>query len=62
MAGALDCDCELTLMISAGAGNSSGKNLRTLACAFAQTGYVLVINMVYLVAAERANLFLLAHR
>jgi hypothetical protein len=56
MACSLNSDSKLTLMISAGSGDSSGKDLGTLAYALSESAYVFVIDMVDLISAELADL------
>ena len=58
----LDSDGELTLMLCAGAGDSSGEDLRTLGDILSQTGYVLVIDLVDVICAELADFLLSAYR
>lgn len=53
---ALDCCGEVTLMSCAGTGYTARKNLASLGHKAAQTGDVLVINVLYLINAEAANL------
>ena len=57
MACALDSNSELSLMLSAGAGNSSGKDLSSLADELSEFVAVLVINEIHLVRTENADLF-----
>ena len=52
----LNSDSKLTLMISAGSGDSSGKDLGALAYALSKSAYVFVIDMVDLISAELADL------
>ncbi len=47
---------QLTLMKSAGAGDSSGKDLGTLAYALLESGNVLIVDMIDLIGAELADL------
>ena len=56
MACALDSNSELSLMLSAGAGNSSGENFAALADALAKSAGVLVINEGNFVCTEDADL------
>ena len=56
MACSLDGDGQLTLVHSAGAADSSGKNLSALAGALFETGNVLVVNVLDLVGTETADL------
>ena len=56
----LNSDSKLTLMISAGSGDSSGKDLGALAYALGKSFDVLVINVLDLVCTELANLSALA--
>ena len=53
---------ELSLVKSAGAGNTSGEDLRSLGNELSELSYVLVIDSVNLVLAEDANLLSLVHR
>lgn len=55
-------DGKLTLVNSAGAGDSSGKNLGTLAYELLQSYSILVIDVIDLISAEETNLLLLSHR
>ena len=52
----LNSDGQLTLVKSAGAADSSGKDLCALAYALLESGNVLVIDVLDLVCAELANL------
>ena len=61
MAGTLDRDGQLTLMLCTSAGNSSGKNLRALADELAKSRNVLVIDLIDAICAELADLLLSAH-
>jgi hypothetical protein len=61
MAGTLDSDGQLTLMLCAGTGNSSGKNLCTLADELAKSCNILVIDLIDTICAELADLLLSAH-
>ena len=47
---------QLALMKSAGAGDSSGKDLGTLAYALLKSGNVLIVDMIDLIGAELADL------
>ena len=49
-------------MKSAGTGNTSGEDLRSLRDELSELSYVLVINCLNLVLAEDANLLSLVHR
>ena len=53
---AFDGGGELTLMISAGTGDTTGKDLRAVRSELPETGGVLVIDLFDFVDAERANL------
>ena len=59
VASALDSYCELSLVLCACAGDSSGKDLSALADELSQL-CILVINVCYLVCAKDTNLFSLA--
>ena len=52
----LDGSCEVTLMSRAGTGYTSGQNLASLGHITAKTRDILVIDVLYLVNAESANL------
>src|SRR5699024_6764684 len=54
--GALDVDEQRTLRERAGAGHAAGDDLRALADILAQTGNILVIDMIDTINAEAANL------
>ena len=56
MTRALDRCCEVTLMSCAGAGDTTGKNFSSFGHKAAQTGDILIINVLYLINAEAANL------
>jgi hypothetical protein len=58
---ALDSGVDITLMLCASAGNSSGKDLTALADELAKLCGVLVIDIVYLVSTEDADLLSLTH-
>ena len=58
----LNCNGKLSLVKSAGAGNTSGENLSSLGNKLSELSYVLVINAVYLVLTEDANLLSSVHR
>ena len=53
---AFDGGGELALMVSAGTGDTTGKDLRTVRSELPETGGVLVIDLFDFVDAERANL------
>lgn len=55
LAGALDSERKLTLMLCASACDSSGKKLGTFAYELAETSCILVINVIHLICAENAN-------
>ena len=57
---ALDSGLELSLVLSAGAGNTAGKDLSALADELSQLAGFLIIDVIDLVCAEYANLFSLA--
>jgi hypothetical protein len=48
-------------MLGAGSGNSSGKDLSALTDELSELCGILVVNEVYLVSTENANLFSSAH-
>ena len=56
MTSALDSGLKLSLVLSAGAGNTAGKDLAALADELAKAGSVLVINVADVLLAEDANL------
>lgn len=56
LASSLDSYGELSLVESAGAGNTSGKDLSSLGNELSELSYVLVINSVNLILTEDANL------
>ena len=56
MTGTLDGHGQLALMESAGAGDAAGDDLGPLAHILAQTGNILVINVLDMIHAEAANL------
>ena len=58
----LDSGGELSLVKSAGTGNTSGEDLCSLRDKLSELSYVLVINCLNLVLAEDANLLSLVHR
>ena len=62
LACSLDSYGELSLVKSAGAGNTSGENLRTLGDELSELCDILVIDAVNLVLAEDANLLSSVHR
>ena len=62
LASSLDSCCKLSLVKSASAGNTSGKNLSTLGNEFSEFGNILVINLIHLVLAEDANFLSSVHR
>lgn len=53
----LDSNCHLTLMLSTVARNTTRQNLATLGNVTTQLCYILIINLLYLIYAETANLF-----
>lgn len=53
----LNSGSKLSLMLSTSAGNTSGKNLGTFGKVSSQLKGILIINMLYFVSTERANLF-----
>jgi hypothetical protein len=55
-ASALDGRGELTLVLCAGAGHAAGQNLAALAGETAEPGHILVIDVLDLIHAKRANL------
>ena len=55
MAGALDSDSDLTLMLSASTGDAAGQDLRSVGNAFLQAIDILVIDVLDLICAENAN-------
>lgn len=57
----LDSDGQLALMLCAGAGNSSRKDLRALGDVLSQACYILVIDLVDVIGAELADLLTSAH-
>lgn len=58
MSCALDSDGKLSLMFRTGSGYPAGKNLGSFGKILSQSGYVLVIDILYILGAERANLLL----
>ncbi len=60
-ASTLNSGIELTLMLSAGAGNTSGKNLCTLGNELTELCNILIIDCFYLIGTEGANLLLSMH-
>ena len=56
MAGTLDRDGKLTLMLGAVAGHTAGQDLAALGHKAAETGQVLIIDMLDLIYAELADL------
>ena len=56
-AGTLDSGGELSLVLSAGTGDSSGKDLSTFGDALLESYSVLVIDVIDAVSAEHADLF-----
>ena len=58
----LDSGGELSLVKSAGTGNTSGEDLCSLRDELSELCYVLIINCLNLVLAEDANLLSLVHR
>ena len=61
LACSLNCSGKLSLVKSAGAGNTSGEDLCSLGNELSEFSYVLVINAVYLVLAEDTNLLSSVH-
>lgn len=57
MSCALDSGGQLTLMLSAGAGNTTGNNLSAVGKVSSQTWNVLVVDVMNLIYTESANLF-----
>ena len=55
LASSLDSYCELSLVKSAVAGNTSGEDLSSLGNELSEFCYILVIDLGYLVLAEDAN-------
>ena len=62
LASSLDSYGELSLVKSAGAGNTSGEDLSSLGNEFSELSYVLVIDIGCLVLTENANLLSSVHR
>ena len=62
LASSLDSSSELSLVKSASAGNTSGENLSALGNEFSELNNILVIDLVYFVLAEDANLLSSVHR
>ncbi len=62
LASSLDSNRKLSLVKCAGTRNTSRKYLSTLGDKLSKLSYVLVIDSVYLVLAENADLFSSAHR
>ena len=62
LACSLDSGGELSLVKSASAGNTSGKDLCTLGDKLSELSNILEINLVYLILAEDANLLSSVHR
>ena len=56
MAGTLDRDGQLTLMLRAGTGHAARQDLRTFAQEAAESGNVFIIDVVDLIGAEDTNL------
>jgi len=52
----LDCNSKLSLMKSAGAGNTSGEDFSSLGNELSELSRILVINIVHFVLAEDTNL------
>ena len=52
----LNCGGKLSLMLSAGAGNASGKNLGSFGKVSSQLKSILVIDMLNFICTEGANL------
>ena len=61
MAGSLDRGVELSLVLCASTGNSSGKDLAALANELAELCGILIIDEIYLVCTENANFLSSAH-
>ena len=61
MASSLDSGVELSLMLCAGSRDSSGKDLAALADELAELCGILIIDEIYLVCTENANLLSSAH-
>ena len=56
MACALDSNSELSLVLSAGAGNSSGKDLTSFGCnALSESYCILIVNVINVFCAEQAD-------
>jgi hypothetical protein len=62
MSGSLDRNSQLTLMICAGAGYTTGENLGSLSHALLQLCDILVVDLLNAVYAEHANLLARALR
>ena len=62
LASSLDSCGKLSLMKSASAGNTSGEDLSALGNEFSELCDILVIDLVYFVLAEDANLLSSVHR
>ena len=58
----LDCYGKLSLVKSAGAGYASGEDLSSLRDKLSELSYVLVVDSVYFILAEDANLLSSVHR
>ena len=56
----LDSYGELSLVKSAGAGNTSGEDLSSLGDELSELSYILVIDLAYFILAEDTNLLSLA--
>ena len=57
----LDCYGKLSLVKSAGSGYASGENLSSLRDKLSELSYVLVVDSVYFILAEDANLLSSVH-
>ena len=57
MAGALDGNRQLPLMAGAGASDTAGNNLCSLADVSSQAGYILVVDLLNAIHAEGTNFF-----
>ena len=62
LASSLNSYCELSLVKSACAGNTSGEDLSSLGNELSELSDILVINSVYLILTEDANLLSSVHR
>ena len=57
---ALNCNGDLTLVLCASSGYSSGEDLGALAYALSESCYILIVDVLDLVGAEKADLLALA--